>query len=357
MPSIFTDEFLAAIGAEPAPFEGSLIKRIALGQGGKLAERKAELEGKMAAYPAAQREELAGRIRSFVDAESLSAQAELDVFDLLRHEFNPVEVEPTLDIVAGKTPDFWVEGHAAFEVAATFPHGSAVEVELVKALNSAPSPVKIMGLRVHNVPDDRFPKISQARNRVREAMDKYPDEPALKPFHVRTGDGMDVTGYLYRGDPAHPTVGGMFNSHGFSEEDPDYRQAVRKNVVRAKHKKYKPLADHGKPLILVFQNFNTWLDAEEFEQIFFGDVEYRYEEATGQYTLVRREVVFGPGHYRAISAALLRDAAAPGGYFLAANPYAAVPLGEFGERVVKAFSAVPLPAVDWLLRPGREGAR
>lgn len=349
MPHIFIEKFMAEIGAEPAPFEGAAIKRIALAQDGRPAERRADLEAKIAAYPEAIREELAGRIRSFVDDESFAAQAELDVHDLLCREFKHVEVEPALEMVGGKTPDFWVEDHVAFEVASTFAHGSAVEVELVKALNSVPSPVKIFALRVRNIPEGKYPKISDARNRVRAEMAAYPGEPALKPFHVRTRDLMDVTGYFYRGDPTHPTVGGVIDSHGFGPDDPNYRQAVRKNVVQVKHRKYKQLADHGRHLVLVFQNYNAWLDPEDFEQILFGDVEYRYEEATGHYTLVRRDVVFGPGHYRALSAALLRDPA--GGYYLAENPYAAVPLGPVRERVMKAFSAKPLPETDWLLRP------
>jgi len=351
MPLIFTEEYLASLGAEPAPFEGSVIKRIALAKEGAPAERRAELEAKIAAYPEAQRSELIGRIRSFADDESLSAQAELDVHELLRREFKPIEVEPALEMVGGKTPDFWVESRAAFEVASTFAHGSAVEVELVKALNSIPSPVKIFGLRVRNVPEDKYPRISDARNRVRDALAAYPGEPALKPFHVRTRDGMDITGYLYRGDLSHATVGGTIDSHGFGPEDPNYRQGVRKNVIQVKYRKYKKLAEHGCPFILVFQNYNAWLDAEDFDQVLFGDVEYRYEGQADKYTLIRREVVFGPGHYRGISAALLRDPADQSRYFLAKNPYATVPIDPWEGRIAKAFNAKPLPKTDWELRP------
>lgn len=350
MPHIFTDEFLAGIDAEPAPFEGSLIKRIALSVDGPLAERRNDIEGKMAAYPADQRAELAGRIQSFSDEESLAAQAELDIHELLRTVFNPVAVEPSLEIIGGKTPDFWVEGHAAFEVASTFAREDFVERDLIRVLNAVKSPVKVFGIRVRNAPEGKFPKMAIARKLVQDQMTAYPGEPAMNPFHVRTPEGMDITGYLYRGDPAHPTVGGTLGSHGFGPDDPDYRNAVRENVVRKKYRKYGSLGDHGNAFVLVFQNFNEWLDAEDFEQVLYGEVEYQHDLQSGHFTLIRRSPIYQPGRYRGISAALLRDPAAPNTYFLAENPYATVPLGAIADRVARAFSAKPLPRTDWSLR-------
>ena len=181
MRRIFTEDYLASISGVPAPFEGSRIKRIALSNDAPFRGRREALESKIAAYPEAQQAELIGRIQSFSDEESQAAQAELDVHELLRREFNPVQVEPALAIVGGKTPDFWVEGQAAFEVASTFAHENSVVRDLIKALNAAPSEVKVFGIKVYNVPDDRFPKISVLRNLVLAQMEAYSwgacDEP------------------------------------------------------------------------------------------------------------------------------------------------------------------------------------
>lgn len=351
MPHIFTDAFLATIDSEPAPFEGSLIKRVALPNEAQLSGRRDDLEARISAYPDPLREELAGRIRSFDDDESLAAQAELDVHGVLRTEFNPIDVEPTLAIVGGKTPDFWVENGIAFEVASLFARGIPVETKLIEVLNSEPSRVKVFGLRVHNVPTEKYPKISEARARIHNAFAAYNGEKGLDPFHVKTRDGMHITGYLYLGDPTHPTVGGTLGAYGFHEEDPNYRQSVRKRVIQKKYGKYKALANQGFPLILVIHNFNAWLDSEDFDQIFFGDVEYRYDEATDKYTIARRDVIFGPSHYRGFSGALVRSPASDEGYYLVKNPFATVPLDPLEERLTRAFNTQPLPPVNWILRP------
>jgi hypothetical protein len=351
MPLIFTDAFLATIGSEPAPFEGSLIKRIALSGDPALSDRRHDLEGKMSAYPEPLQEELAGRTRSFDDDESLAAQAELDVHGILRTEFDPIEVEPALAAVGGKTPDFWVERGIAFEVASLFERNVPVEAKIIEALNSEPSKVKVFGLRLHNIPTDKYPKISEARARIRDAFVGYSGAKALDPFHVQTRDGMHITGYLYLGDPAHPTVGGTIGAYGFHEDDPNYRQSVRKRVIQKKYGKYKALANLGFPLILVMHNFNAWLDPEDFDQIFFGDVEYRYDEAADKHTVARRDVTFGPGHYRGLSGALVRSPASAEGYYLVKNPFATVPVDPLEERLSRAFNTRPLPPVNWILRP------
>jgi hypothetical protein len=335
-PLIFDDAFLKSLDGPGAAFERGKIVRTAKYKGAQ--EFRDRLELAVADYPQLRRDALIGRIRSLGDVESLSAISELLVYDNLRREFGEVEVERPFECVGGKTPDFFVpSSNLVVEVATLFETPDPNLAAIIETANTLSSTTKILMFCARRLPPDENPRLSEVRDALSPILADYDGTRAMESFWCRTPQGIELSGVLIKGKIEHPVVAGTYGARGFGGDD-SYNSTIRRNVLKAKVKKYRGLAGEGIRLILALYSQNSWLDEDDFDAILFGDEEYIDTEGEGLRCL-RKNAFITPDHNCALSGVLIYSPRFDSNWYLVPNRFAAVPLGDASVPLQRAFGA------------------
>jgi hypothetical protein len=318
MPLVFTNEFIESLKPAGNPFERAYIAQLA--KDTKAAALRDRIEALLAKYPEDNRDVMITQIRSVSDIECRSNLAELYVYGNLIEHFKVVQVEPPLSFLDNKTPDFWVDDRAAFEVATLFEEDDPNYFAIVETLNSLTGNIKLILSHCTIQTPDKTPRLKPIREFFADLFAKKADITKPESFLYRSPDVI-IAGNMYRGDPAHPTVGSIIKSYT-SSDGSDYQKAVRR-VVKRKLAKYKKLAEAKRSLAIVLYNLNDWLDLDDFDEIFFGSVAFDVDWDTRRPNNLRREgAVMNPAFNRSLSAVLVKDIGQLNRYFLIENPWA-----------------------------------
>ncbi|MBN2028626.1 hypothetical protein JW824_00120 [bacterium] len=340
MTVIFTKEFIDSMDKPVGLFERSYIRYLATNP--NLKHLRDELEKIISIYPNEKQNGMIKCIRSFDDSQCKSHIAELRVYGILNSNFEDVQIEVPLEIVDNKTPDFWVDGTIAFEVATPFETKNVHELEIIECISRIESKTKAIIQIIGNIPNDENPKLSEIKQGFIHILNEKENLTRPENFeYVSPSQNIYIAGRLWPGVQKSSSVVGVFDSYEFNEKnDQDYKELVRK-IIKRKLKKYKKLADQEFPLVLVIYNDIDWLDEIELDEIVNGDRCFAVNGNT-LHMFRSSNMIIHPNRNRGLSAVLVRDYTTLDEYYLIKNPNALVPLGDFEEVVKIAFKTKEL---------------
>jgi hypothetical protein len=335
-PQIFTDDYLSSIQNPANPLERRFSTLLATKDYFEpIRERLEVILGK---YPNTYKQIMIGKIRSEDDEACLSAISELNIFDCLTREFNPIQIEPELPCLLGNQtkPDFWVESNSIFEVATIFCKYDPLELDIVETLNKIRNPIKLMLGPIRSKPDEQ-PRLSDIKKEFEGLLKSKESITKIEDFFFKSKTGVLFSGKVYKGDINHPTVGSVMYSQGFDKHDIDYKNTARK-AIRKKLRKYSKITNLGYLLIIVLYNRNDFLLDEDWEEIVFGDREYLFDQTTARIKeVLGKNAIIQPKANKSLSALIVKDLTRPDGYILIKNPYAKTTIDGIQTRIEEAF--------------------
>ena len=343
---VFTEEYISSIPDPSEHFERGFSTLLATNP--YFSELRERLERIVHSLPKNYKPRFINNLKSTKDKTCLSSISELFVYEKLVLEFNPVEIETTLEIVDNKTPDFWVENNVAFEVATLFEKIVPYEYDIIEALNEIESDIKLMLGGIWNIKDkNKSLKTSKIKSQFEELFRNNSEITKLTPFVIHTEEGVILKGNMYKGKREHSTVGSISHSHGFDVQDPNYKKTARKSILK-KLRKYKKLTEAGLPLVVVIYNRVDWItDVESWDEILYGDKEFEFKPNTTEtLTIKRRGGIISPNKNTTLSSILIRDITTKDGYYFIDNTYARTPLdADLKSRIIKSFDGKEITKV------------
>ncbi|MBH8557913.1 hypothetical protein [Hymenobacter negativus] len=350
-PLLFTPELMSAVKRTEHQHYKNYFQYLIQEPG--LEPVRQQLEEDLQAYPSERISKTLGEIKSQDKKQSISAIAEVQAFRRLKKAFTTVEIEKPLEIVGGKTPDFWVDDALAFEVFAVFDEAPSQQHEIISAINQIISDVKVV-IRIDFSPDEEVDdegkpikqkninfKPTEIKKAFIELFQKHPTPTFNEPFFLRFRDGLIISGYFWPlpSNYGGPTVFSVIESYSSNDESKDYIKSIRKRL-QSKLSKYKSLTEEGIPLVVILYNKNHWIQSQDITEVLYGTPTSFYDG---------EKIIEGPtkdgiiriNQNRALSAVLIKQDDVNTPFKLIENPHARAPLSEeLKAKIITAFEIV-----------------
>ena len=193
-------------------------------------------------------------------------------------EKEKILIEPALQIVGGKTPDFYLDilDPIAIEVFCAMDERNHIELEIFEFVNSLDTDLRFSFDKIFGLPEKGNLKIRDIKNYFKKLIVSKKDINSSENFHYSSIEGISLKGEIRKKlkDDDDPNII-VSTTRNYVPNLDLYEQKLRvkiRNRIKEKLSKYRNFKEENIPLIIIIYDriSHSFKNKEEWEQIING---------------------------------------------------------------------------------------